>query len=1031
MLAAQTQSINMEGTINFEISDRSLYVKNVRLEDSDGTPTEITSFMPGYINDGITLSLGTHTVSNTSFKIHFDLINTTSNTYEAGDVNLSSELQSANVIASASGTISPTTEDIPEGENYAPITSTTPISGTITLFINSPNTTSIDLSGITVAIDEAAVVYSDFIFRNTSSNTGELYKYIGKDTEVVIPSSYSIVDNKFVEGDTYTVTAIADGFDSGDASVRDDFVFGNVSTALQSVVLPDTIERIGDYAFGDCTALTSINIPESVVSIGERALPTSLGNTTSENNGVYVGTQENPYLMLVDTETTDFTSFTINSNCKIIGMNAFKGCTALTTITIPASVITIDYSAFGYGSNYAERCRSLESVIFETNSQLKDIASSAFNGCSSLTTIVLPQSVERIGGFVFQSCTSLQYNTSNSGLYLGTESEAYFALIATDGTSFTTFTVDPSCQVIANQAFSNVTATEIVIPASVKNIHDLAFGIARASISAVNVNESNQNYASEGGVLFNKDKTALLYYPEHKADTSYQVPSSVEYINAVTFRNSQGFPNLTSITIPGNVRVVSDMAFYMMRSTLSEIIIQEGVMYVGQDAFGDGNITGTISIPNSLIYIGNSAFSLNGYTNGNQYAEGLYIGNDENPYLYLYDTTTTDMTTFNVTEGCKFIGDYAFESCSFTSINIPSTLIGFGNSPFHFCEHFANINVDENNTVYSSQDGVLFNKDKTALILYPAGKTETTYQVPDGVKILAGGLSSSALTEVSLPDSLEILASGFGSSLQTVNIGPNSQLKTIGSYAFASCSSLQSINLSSDNQLQSIGSYAFLGCSNLENIDFINNGKITEIADCAFQNCTSLTTVTIPDIVTSIGASAFSGCSSLATVNIDLNNSQISEIGDSAFYNCSALTTISIPASVTELSNTFVGCTSLESVIFGENSQLTRLDNTAFWNCSSLKSIVIPANVTYIQYSSAGVFSGCSSLATVTIESAPIYQTVDGTNNGYLLQRATTVKVPTSIVNSYGNSYLESSNFTTGTETIGGVKYTVFTKVGA
>ncbi len=62
VLAAQTQSIHMEGTINFEISDRSLYVKNVRLEDSDGTITEITSFMPGYINDGITLSLGTHTV---------------------------------------------------------------------------------------------------------------------------------------------------------------------------------------------------------------------------------------------------------------------------------------------------------------------------------------------------------------------------------------------------------------------------------------------------------------------------------------------------------------------------------------------------------------------------------------------------------------------------------------------------------------------------------------------------------------------------------------------------------------------------------------------------------------------------------------------------------------------------------------------------------------------------------------------------------------------------------------------------------
>ena len=188
VLAAQTQSINMEGTINFEISDRSLYVKNVRLEDSDGSETPITSFMPGYINDGITLSLGTHTVSNTSFKIHFDLINTTSNTYEAGDVTLSQELQTANVVASASGTISPTSETIPEGENYAPITSTTPISGTITLSINSPNTTSIDLSGITVAVDEYEPQQYDFVFLD-----GTLTSYYGLDQEVVsIPSSYSL-----------------------------------------------------------------------------------------------------------------------------------------------------------------------------------------------------------------------------------------------------------------------------------------------------------------------------------------------------------------------------------------------------------------------------------------------------------------------------------------------------------------------------------------------------------------------------------------------------------------------------------------------------------------------------------------------------------------------------------------------------------------------------------------------------------------------------------------------------------------------
>ena len=659
VLAAQTQSINMEGTINFEISDRSLYVKNVHLEDSDGSEIEITSFMPGYINDGITLSLGTHTVSNTSFKIHFDLINTTSNTYEAGDVTLSSELQSANVIASASGTISPTSETIPEGENYAPITSTTPISGTITLSINSPNTTSIDLSGITVAINQLLRNYSQegFVFDN-----GTLTRYNGTAHSLVIPSSYSInEDGEFIEGNEYVVTAIE--------------------------------------GHGGASA--------------------------------YVLSGEN-----------------------------------LTNITIPSTIERI------YGDVVAERRSYAPITIIYNNSSI-----------------------------------NLTPGSSDFG------SIAYWA-------------------------------KEVITPSTPAN--------------------------ERGKIVIENE---VQYYID--ADNTCKI--------ALAPTIDRG--SVTTMILADDITDMDDCFLNECSNILPNLNENDGLLYLG---------------------------SLN------------------HPYLVLVAASDTSKTQYTIGDNCKIICGYALYGCSsMTNVVIPSTVI------------------------------------------------------------------------------------------------------IIKDTAFLGCSSLQSINFSSDNQLQSIGSSAFSGCSSLENIDFINNGKITEIASGVFQDCTSLTTVTIPDMVTSIGANAFSGCTSLATVNIDLNNSQLSEIGDSAFYNCSALTTISVPASVTELSRTFIGCTSLESVIFGENSQLTRLDNMAFWNCSSLTSITIPEKVTYIQYSSTGVFSGCSSLITVTIESESIYQTVDGTNNGYLLQHATTVKVPTIIVNSYDNSYLESSNFTTGTEMIGGVKYTVFTKNNA
>ena len=169
VLAAQTQSIKMEGTINFEISDRSLYVKNVRLEDSDGTITEISSFMPGYINDGITLSLGTHTISNTSFKIHFDIINTTEELYAATETTVSSPLSPSAVTASTSGIIQAGTGTDLNSDGYFDITPESEINGTLTLTVIALQGSQVDLSGITITIEEYNLLQDAVSFTSVAS----------------------------------------------------------------------------------------------------------------------------------------------------------------------------------------------------------------------------------------------------------------------------------------------------------------------------------------------------------------------------------------------------------------------------------------------------------------------------------------------------------------------------------------------------------------------------------------------------------------------------------------------------------------------------------------------------------------------------------------------------------------------------------------------------------------------------------------------------------------------------------------------
>lgn len=372
------------------------------------------------------------------------------------------------------------------------------------------------------------------------------------------------------------------------------------------------------------------------------------------------------------------------------------------------------------------------------------IGISVFRNCDRLTSVTIPASVTVIGGSAFTSCPKL------TAITVDAKNPNYSSV---DGVLFDkgrtqimqcpegkagSYAVPETVTDIMGYAFCLCgDLTDISITDNVTSIGGFAFSSCKR-LTAIKVGEKNPSYSSVDGVLFNKDRTVLIRYPEGKAG-SYAIPGGVTKIVDYAFSDCVG---LTSVLIPDSVTSIGDGAFSDC-TILAKVTLSNRLGSIAEKAFSNcSGLTG-VTIPDSVTNIGFSAFNF-----------------------------CTNIASVQIGTNVASIGKQAFSGClNLARVKIPRRTTSVGNGAFYGCRSLASIEVDADNPAYSSVDGVLYNKSKSTLIQCKAGSVT----IPDSVT------------------SIGELAFHGCDSLTTVMIGKG--LRSIGPETFCYCSGLIGVTI--------------------------------------------------------------------------------------------------------------------------------------------------------------------------------------------------------------------------------------------
>ena len=635
---------------------------------------------------------------------------------------------------------------------------------------------------------------------------------------------------------------------------------------------------------------------------------------------------------------------------------------------------------------------------------VKSIGVDAFGACESLKLIKIPESVTNIGATAFAGCESLvAFDVeSDNPVYISVDGVLFDKNI-TELIQYPAakvnfiYMVPSSVEQIEDFAFSNVRSLlSVIVPENVKNIGYGAFAYHNTALAVT----FNANAPS------NMDNDLFIGAP--RAIVNVPCASKEAYVSALKIEESRVFEKIffdwsitSSNSSLGIVSILQEpiscdnltLSFradandsYIFKrwsdgntdnprtlildkdTTLTAEFIQldstRCIFYTSTDgnivipdepdAFGATIVSNTYENGQGVILFDAPVTSIG--MNAFAYEESLKSiiipGSVDSikSYAFWY---CASLESIEVLEGLIDIGYQAIYYCpSLRSINMPKSVTSIGKRNFRGCTLLTTIDVDSSNPNYSSDNGILFDKTKTTIIQYPAGKQDTIYTIPNYVKTIGeeAFIQCGALRSISIPNSVTNIGGGaFANCPSLVSMVIPNSVTDVGGGLFYNCSALKDVVLSENMtalsshyfQIGYDGHGFFEGCSSLDSIIIPNS--VTNVGFLAFSGCSRITTITIPENVTYVGGDIFGYKSSLTSIIWNAKNcSNPSYLGASPFY--------SVRSQIT-------------SFVLGD--KVENIPSYLCWGMDKINSLTIPNSTTSI---GTEAFLGCSLLDTIDVK---------------------------------------------------------------